>query len=96
MTATSASVKNDLENVNNRNAAIGGGGANMGVLPGAPLGSLREKEAFLIPGGQLKVSNKDAALADKGDDKIAVFKNKMADCNLVKDEKRLSKSKFDM
>ncbi|XP_076002100.1 delta-like protein C [Genypterus blacodes] len=95
LTATSASVKNDLENVNNRNAVIGSGGANMGILPGAPLGNLKEKEAFLIPGGHLKVSNKDAALVDNGCDKMSVFKNKMADCNLVKDENRLPKSKFD-
>ncbi|KAM3616616.1 uncharacterized protein V6R79_020896 [Siganus canaliculatus] len=99
--ALSASVKNDLETVNNRSAVIGGGGGgggghNHGVLPGAPLGSLREKEAFLIPGGHVKVSNKDAALADKGGDNMAVFKNKMADCNLAKEEQRLCRSKFDL
>ncbi|KAF7656516.1 hypothetical protein LDENG_00040310 [Lucifuga dentata] len=94
VTATSASVKNDLETVNNRNAVIGGGGANMGGLLGAPLGSLKEKEAFLML-GQLKVSNKDAVLADKGGDKMAIFKNKMANCNLAKEEEQMSKSKFD-
>lgn len=94
LTAISTSVKNDLETVNNRNAVIGGGGPNNGGLPGAPLGSLREKEAFLIPGGQLKVSNKDAALVEKGGD--GIFKNKMADCNLAKEEQRLAKNKFDL
>lgn len=94
--AISTSVKNDLEAVNNRNAVIGGGGPNNGGLPGAPLGSLREKEAFLIPGGQLKVSNKDAALAEKGSDNMAMFKNKMADCNLAKEEQHLGKNKFDL
>ncbi|KAF3693386.1 Delta-like protein C [Channa argus] len=91
----STSVKNDLETVNNRNAVIGGGGPNKGSLPGAPLSILREKEGFLISGGQLKVSNKDAALVEKGSDNVAMFKNKMADCNLVKDEQHLSKNKFD-
>ncbi|XP_074535851.1 delta-like protein C [Halichoeres trimaculatus] len=91
--AMSTSVKNDLETVNNRNAVIGGGGPNNGGLPGATLG--REKEAFLIPGGHLKVSNKDAALVEKGDDNMAMFKNKMADCNLAKEEQRSSKNKFD-
>ncbi|XP_072247980.1 delta-like protein C [Leuresthes tenuis] len=95
LAAISTSVKNDLETVNNRNAVIGGGGPNNGSLPGAPLGSLREKEAFLIPGGQLKVSNKDAALVEKGGD-MSLFKNKMADCNLAKEEQRLEKNKFDL
>lgn len=94
--AISTSVKNDLEMVNNRNAVIGGGGPNKGSLPGAPLGSLKEKEAFLISGGQLKVSNKDAALVEKGSDNMAIFKNKMADCNLVKEEQHLAKNKFDL
>lgn len=94
--ALSTLVKNDLETVNNRNAVIGGCGANKGSLPGAPLGSLREKEAFLIPGGQLKVSNKDAALVEKGSDNMAMFKNNMADCNLVKEEQHLTKNKFDV
>ncbi|XP_071782406.1 delta-like protein C [Centroberyx gerrardi] len=96
LSAAAASVKNDLETVNNRNAVIGGGGANNGSLPGATLGSLREKEAFLIPGGQFKVSNKDAALAEKGGDKMAMYKNKMADYNLAKEEDRLAKNKFDL
>ena len=97
LTAMATSVKNDLETVNNRNAVIGGGGSNNGSLLGAPLSSLREKEAFLIPGGHLKVSNKDAALVEKGSDNVAMFKNKMADCNLVKEEQQnhLSKIRFD-
>lgn len=96
LTAMSTSVKNDLEAVNNRNAVIGGGGHNNGSLPGAPLGSLREKEAFLIPGGHFKVSNKDAALVEKGGDNMGMFKNKMADCNLAKEEQHLAKNKFDL
>ncbi|XP_030008652.1 delta-like protein C [Sphaeramia orbicularis] len=95
LTAISTSVKNDLETVNNRNAVIGGGGAMNGGLPGAPLGSLKEKEAFLIPGGQLKMSNKDAALVEKGGDNAAIYKNKMVDCNLVKEEQHMDKNKFD-
>ncbi|XP_040901865.1 delta-like protein C [Toxotes jaculatrix] len=96
LTAISMSVKNDLEAVNNRNAVIGGGGPNNGGLPGAPLCSLREKEAFLIPGGQLKVSNKDAALVENGNDNVGIFKNKMADRNLAKEEQHLNKNKFDL
>ncbi|KAJ4935646.1 hypothetical protein JOQ06_017177 [Pogonophryne albipinna] len=84
LTAITRSVKNDLEAVNNRNAMIGG-------LPGSPL---REKEAFLLPGGQLKVSNKNAALVENGGDSMGIFRNKMADCNLAKDEQRLAK--FDL
>ncbi|KAK1899963.1 Delta-like protein C [Dissostichus eleginoides] len=84
LTAITRSVKNDLEAVNNRNAVIGG-------LLGSPL---REKEAFLIPGGQLKVSNKNAALVENGGDSVGIFRNKMADCNLAKDEQRLAK--FDL
>ncbi|XP_062241956.1 delta-like protein C [Platichthys flesus] len=96
LTALSRSVKNDLEAVNNRNAASGGAGHNNGSLPGAPLGSLQEKEAFLVPGGQLKVSNKDAALVEKDSDSMAMFKNKMADCNLANEERRLGNNKFDL
>lgn len=96
LTAISTSVKNDLEAVNNRNAVISGGGPINGSLPGGPLGSLREKEAFLIPGGQLKVSNKDAALVDKAGDNMAMFKNKMVDCNLAKEEQHLTMCKFDL
>ncbi|XP_026186347.1 delta-like protein C [Mastacembelus armatus] len=96
LTAITTSVKNDLEMVNNRNAVIGGGGPNNGSLPGAPLCSLKEKEAFLIPGGQLKVSNKDAALAEKGGDSTAMFKNKMAEYNLVNEDPHLPKNKFDL
>ncbi|XP_061575913.1 delta-like protein C [Cololabis saira] len=96
LAAISLSVKNDLETVNNRNAVIGGGGHHNGMLPGAPLGSLKEKEAFLLPGAHLKVSNKDAALLERGGDSMSMFKNKMADYNLAKEEQRLEKSKFDL
>lgn len=96
LTAMATSVKNDLETVNNRNAVIGGGGPNNGSLQGAPLGSLREKEAFLLPGGHLKMSNKDAALVEKGGDNMSMFKNKMADYNLAKEEQHLGKNKFDL
>ncbi|XP_029026170.1 delta-like protein C [Betta splendens] len=91
--ALSTSVKNDLEMVNNRSAVVGGGGPNKG-LPGAAL-SLKEKEAFLNSAGPLKVSNKDAALAEKGGNSMALFKNKMADCNLVKEEQHLDKNTFE-
>ncbi|MEQ2219607.1 hypothetical protein XENOCAPTIV_020730, partial [Xenoophorus captivus] len=94
LAAISRSVKNDLETVNNRNAVIGGGGPNNGSLMEAPLCSLKEKEAFLLPGGPFKVSNKDAELAEKSSD-MSMFKNKMADCNLAKEEHRLEKNKFD-
>lgn len=94
LAAMSRSVKNDLETVNNRNAVIGGGGPNNGLV-GAPPCSLKEKEAFLLPGGPYKVSNKDAALAEKSSDNVSMFKNKMADCNLAKEEHRLQKNKFD-
>ncbi|XP_069029159.1 LOW QUALITY PROTEIN: delta-like protein C [Embiotoca jacksoni] len=102
LAALSTSVKNDLEAVNNRNAVLGGGapysgsGPFGGGLPAPQLGSLREKEAFLIPGGQLKVSNKDAALVEKGGDAMAMFKNKMAEYNLTKEEQHLDKNKFDL
>lgn len=89
-----ASVKNDLETVNN--AVIGGGIPNNGGLPGAPLGSLREKESFLIQRGHLKVSNKDAALLEKAGDNVSMFKNKMADYNLAKEERHTEKNKFDL
>ncbi|KAM8904804.1 delta-like protein C [Spinachia spinachia] len=95
LTGMTTSVKNNLETVNNRNAVVRGGGSYNGSLPGAPLCSLREKEAFLIPGGQLKVSNKDAALVENGGDNNAIFKNQMADCNLARDEQRLARNKFD-
>lgn len=91
LTAMSMSVKNDLEAVNNRGAVIGGGGANSGGLPGA---GLREKESFLVPGGRQKVSNKDAAMLERNG--VGVFKNKMADCNLAKEEQHLNKNKFDL
>ncbi|XP_032446657.1 delta-like protein C isoform X1 [Xiphophorus hellerii] len=91
----SRSVKNDLETVNNRSAVIGGGVPNNGSLAGAPVCSLKEKEAFLLPGGSYKVSNKNAALAEKSSDNGSMIKNKMADCNLAKEEQRLEKNKFD-
>ncbi|XP_061916724.1 delta-like protein C [Entelurus aequoreus] len=94
LAALSTSVKNDLEAVNNRNAVIGGGGggARSVSLAGALLSGFKEKENFHLPGGQVKVSNKDVALV--GGDNVAIFKNKMADCNLAKDE-QLNKNKFD-
>ncbi|XP_015257602.1 PREDICTED: delta-like protein 3 [Cyprinodon variegatus] len=95
LAAISRSVKNDLETVNNRNTVIGGGGPNNGCLVGTQFCSLKEKEAFLLPGGPYKVSNKDAALAEKGSDNVSMYKNKMADCNLAKEEHRLEKNKFD-
>uniref|UniRef100_A0A674NXU6 Delta-like protein n=1 Tax=Takifugu rubripes TaxID=31033 RepID=A0A674NXU6_TAKRU len=88
LTAMSTSVKNDLECVNNRNAIMGGG------APAATLGSRQEKESFLVPGGRLKVSNKDAEMVERGGASAAMFKNKMADCNLAKEE-HLTKNKFD-
>lgn len=94
--AMSLSVKNNLEAVNNHSALNAGGGASSGGLPGAALDSLKEKESFLVPGGRLKVSNKDAVMADRGGDCVEVFKNKMADCNLAKEEQHLSKNKFDL
>lgn len=93
LTAMSLSVKNDLDSVNNRNAVIGGGGPNNGSLPGAVLSSLKEKELFLVTGGRLKVSNKDAAMVERSGDIVAMFKNKMADRNL---EQHLTKNKFDL
>lgn len=75
------------------NAVVGGGLPKNGGLPGAPLGNFKEKEAFLISGGHVKVSNKDAALSG---DTGSIFKNKMADCNLAKEEQNLGKSKFDL
>lgn len=77
--AATTSVKNDLENVNNRNAIIGGGTPNNGAI-------LKEKEAFLIFGPHVKVSNKSAAL-EKGGDNMVANKNKIADSNLAKDDR---------
>ncbi|TWW53574.1 Delta-like protein C [Takifugu flavidus] len=57
-------------------------------------GSRQEKESFLVPGGRLKVSNKDAEMVERGGASAAMFKNKMADCNLAKEE-HLTKNKFD-
>ncbi|XP_036392357.1 delta-like protein C [Megalops cyprinoides] len=73
-----ASVRNDLETINNR-------------APSFP----REKEAFLIPGGPYKVSNKDAELSasEAASDKSA-YKHKLKDYNLAEEE-RNSKSKLD-
>lgn len=95
LAAISRSVKNDLETVNNRNAIIGGEVPNNGSLLGGPLGSLTEKKAFLIPGGQYKMFNKSAALVEKNNGNMSMYKNKMADCNLAKEEQHLEKIKFD-
>ncbi|XP_037830293.1 delta-like protein C isoform X1 [Kryptolebias marmoratus] len=95
LAAISRSVKNDLETVNNRNVVIGGEGSNNGSLLGGPLGSLTEKKAFLNPGGQYKVFNKSTALVEKNNGNMSMFKNKMADCNLAKEEQHLEKNKFD-
>ncbi|XP_038817457.1 delta-like protein C [Salvelinus namaycush] len=85
--AMASSVRNDLETFNNQPI----GGSN-------PPSSLREKEAFLIPGGHYKVSNKDKALtsapADKHGDKAA-YKQKMVDYNMAKEEDCHAKNKFD-
>lgn len=71
--ATSTTVRNDLESINNR----------VSLTP--TLG--REKEAFLIPGGPFKVSNKDVALRSTTVDTQTNYKQKMLDYNLSIDEK---------
>ncbi|XP_010892156.1 delta-like protein C [Esox lucius] len=86
--ALSSSVRNDLETVN-----------NWSVVGSAALSGFREKEAFLIPGGHYKVSNKDAALTSAPEDKHAdksVYKQKMADYNLVTVEEHHANNKFDL
>ncbi|XP_069043876.1 delta-like protein C [Lepisosteus oculatus] len=55
----------------------------------------REKEAFLIPGGPYKVSNKDAELSAEGLGDKAGYKQKLVGYNLA-DEQPLPKSKFDL
>lgn len=73
--ATSTTVRNDLESINNR----------VSLTPTSTLG--REKEAFLIPGGPFKVSNKDVALRSTTVDTQSNYKQKMVDYNLSIDEK---------
>ncbi|XP_023667951.2 delta-like protein C [Paramormyrops kingsleyae] len=73
------SVRNDLDNINNR---------------GPPF--CREKEAFLIPGGPYKVSNKDAELSSTdGTNDQAGFRHKRLDRNLARAENH-AKSKLDL
>ncbi|TRY93896.1 hypothetical protein DNTS_013074 [Danionella cerebrum] len=79
---TSTSVRNNLDSVNNRIS-----------LP--PTSLSREKEAFLIPGGPFKVSNKDVALRDIHPSDKSNYKQKMVDYNLSIDEKSSNK-KLDM
>lgn len=83
-----SSVRNDLDTINNRNSVISNAQA-----------SYKEKEAFLIPGGPFKVSNKDAALNSGIMDALcndkANNKQKMLDYNLAKDEKN-TKDKLDL
>ncbi|XP_061537027.1 delta-like protein C isoform X3 [Phycodurus eques] len=53
------------------------------------------KESFLLPGGHVKMSNKDAALGGGGAGRGAIFKNKMAtDCNLAKEQHKFDR--FDL
>ncbi|XP_028817848.1 delta-like protein C [Denticeps clupeoides] len=79
-------VRNDLEAINNRACLMSGKNG-----PGFKV----EKEAFLIPGGPCKVSNKDAALSssDATGDK-AGYKQKLMDLNLAKEE--ITKNKLDL
>ncbi|XP_053503456.1 delta-like protein C [Ictalurus furcatus] len=83
-----SSVRNDLDTINNRSSVISNAQA-----------SYKEKEAFLIPGGPFKVSNKDAALNSGIMDALcndkANNKQKMLDYNLAKDEKN-TKDKLDL
>lgn len=83
-----SSVRNDLDTINNRSSVISNAQA-----------SYKEKEAFLIPGGPFKVSNKDAALNSGIIDTLrndkANNKQKMLDYNLAKDEK-ITKDKLDL
>ncbi|XP_061637639.1 delta-like protein C [Phyllopteryx taeniolatus] len=54
------------------------------------------KESFLLPGGHVKMSNKDAALGGGGAGRGAIFKNKMAtDCNLTKEQHKFDRLKCD-
>ncbi|XP_060799893.1 delta-like protein C isoform X1 [Neoarius graeffei] len=83
-----SSVRNNLDTINNRSSVI----SNV-------QSSYKEKEAFLIPGGPFKVSNKDAALNSGILDTLcndkANNKQKMLDYNLAKDEKN-TKDKLDL
>ncbi|KAM9468408.1 delta-like protein C [Clarias gariepinus] len=83
-----SSVRNDLDIINNRNSTIS-----------KTQSSYKEKEAFLIPGGPFKVSNKDAELNSSMLDTLcndkANNKQKMLDYNLAKDEKN-TKDKLDL
>lgn len=80
---TSTTVCNDLESINNR----------VSLNPSSTLG--REKEAFLIPGGPFKVSNKDVAFRSTTMDSQSNYKQKMVDYNLSIDEKPTN-NKLDM
>lgn len=74
-----SSVRNDLDTINNR----------------ASLSFPREKEAFLIPGGPYKVSNKDAELcASEVASKNSSYKHKPKDYNLAEEERK-SKTKME-
>ncbi|KAI4886490.1 hypothetical protein NFI96_024859, partial [Prochilodus magdalenae] len=85
--AMSTSVRNHLDTVNNRASVIS-----------TSQSGFREKEAFLIPGGPYKVSNKDVALSsgilDKCVSDKANNKQNMIDYNLA-DEKN-TKDKLDL
>lgn len=85
--ASSTTVRNNLDSVNNR----------VSLGPTSTLG--REKEAFLIPGGPFKVSNKDMALrsttVDTHSSDKSNYKQKMVDYNLSIDEKHTN-NKLDM
>ncbi|XP_036417060.1 delta-like protein C [Colossoma macropomum] len=85
--AASTSVRNHLDTVNNRASVIS-----------TSQSCFREKEAFLIPGGPYKVSNKDVALSsgilDKCSSDKANNKQNMVDYNLA-DEKH-TKDKLDL
>lgn len=83
-----SAVRNDLDTINNRNSVISNSQC-----------SYKEKEAFLIPGGPFKVSNKDAAFSSGIMDTLcndkANNKQKMLEYNLAKDEKN-TKDKLDL
>uniref|UniRef100_A0A8B9JWS5 Delta-like protein n=2 Tax=Astyanax mexicanus TaxID=7994 RepID=A0A8B9JWS5_ASTMX len=86
--ATSISVRNHLDTVNNRVSVIS-----------TNQSGFKEKEAFLIPGGPYKVSNKDVALSsgimDTCSNNKANNKQKMVDYNLANEEKN-TKDKLDL
>ncbi|XP_030632048.1 delta-like protein C [Chanos chanos] len=82
------SVRNDLETINNRTS----------INSSSAQSSFCEKEAFLIPGGQYKVSNKDVALSSSPKDisnNKANYKQKMVDYNLAKEDMHV-KNKLDL